>query len=581
MNDEPATQKRAVDMVTMNIIDSTMVAVCREMGIVLMKTSYSTMFNEGLDFTCALADAEGEMISVADFCPAQIGGMPLLIKTCIAEISADTIEEGDVIVHNDPYRGGLHTPEHTFFKPVFVDGELMGYAVAIGHVSETGGSVPGGFASEATEIFHEGLRVPPVKIKRRGEDVDDVWKIMLANVRTPRQNYGDFRALISAVDLGDARGREVIQKYGKDTFRRTCDDLMNYSEARMRAELSAFPDGTYAFEDCMEDDGIVDRPFYIRVECFVQGDEIVVDFTGTDAQAYGAINATLGVAWSASYNAILHLTDPSIPKNSGCFRPIRVVAPPGTLVNVNYPAPEVGGNTETHPRIAYAIIGALAQAVPDRAPATDSGTHCNFLFGGIDPRSGDYYVCYDFLSSGWGGRPFADGNNAVNCINGNCRMIPAEVFEVRYPWLVEQFSLVADSGGAGTYRGGSGVTKRFLLRDAPLTVSHMGDRHKNAPWGLWGGKSGSTADCLIKRANTTEWKSAIEDSNKISPSKFAGVTIYPGDRVWLTTGGGGGWGDPAKRDPAAIAEDVAEGWITPERARTDYGAASPASKRAE
>ncbi len=198
--------------------------------------------------------------------------MPLLIKSCIAEISAETIEEGDVIVHNDPYRGGLHTPEHTFFKPVFVKDELMGYAVAIGHVSETGGSVPGGFASEATEIFHEGLRVPPVKIKRRGQDVDDVWKIMLANVRTPRQNYGDFRALISAVDLGESRITEVIEKYGKDTFRRTCSDLMDYSEARMRAELAVFPDGAYSFEDCMEDDGIVDRPFHIRVECFNRGD---------------------------------------------------------------------------------------------------------------------------------------------------------------------------------------------------------------------------------------------------------------------------------------------------------------------
>ena len=580
MSRKSTKKKRAMDMVTMNIIGSTMVALCREMGIVLMKTSYSTIFNEGLDFTCALADTAGEMIAVADFCPAQIGGMPLLIKSCIAEISADTIEEGDVIVHNDPYRGGLHTPEHTFFKPVFVDGELMGYAVSIGHITETGGSVPGGFASEATEIFHEGLRVPPVKIKRRGEDVDDVWKILLANVRTPRQNYGDFRALISAVDLGEARITEVIHKYGKDTFRRTCSDLLDYSEARMRAELEVFPDGAYSFEDCMEDDGIVDRPFYIRVECFVQGDEIVIDFTGTDAQAYGAINATLGVAWSASYNAILHLTDPSIPKNSGCFRPIRVVAPAGTMVNVDYPAPEVGGNTETHPRIAYAIIGALAQAVPDRAPASEA-TNCNFLFGGTDPRSGDYYVCYEFLTAGWGGRPFADGNNAVNCINGNCRMIPTEVFEVRYPWLVEQLSLVPDSGGAGTYRGGSGMTKQFLLREAPLTISHMGDRHKNAPWGLSGGRPGTTASFRIKRANTTEWKSAVEAFNKISPSKFAGVTIYPGDRVWLTTGGGGGWGDPTMRDSAAIAEDVAEGWITPERAHADYGASAPAAEGGE
>src|SRR5918996_3003895 len=194
-----------MDMVTMNIIDSTMVSICREMGILLMKASYLTIFNQGLDFTCALADAKGDMIACAEFCPTMIGGMPLLIKTCFQEIPHKDIHPGDVILHNDPYRGGLHCPEHTFFKPVFVDGELMGFAVCIGHVAEIGGMVPGAFAGEATEIFHEGLRVPPVKIKSRGKDVVEVWKLMLANVRTPRQNYGDYRALISSVDLGEQR----------------------------------------------------------------------------------------------------------------------------------------------------------------------------------------------------------------------------------------------------------------------------------------------------------------------------------------------------------------------------------------
>ena len=331
-----------MDMVTMTIIDSTMVSICREMGISLMKTSYSTIFNEGLDFTCALADAEGEMIAVAEFNPAQIGGMPLVVQSSVRELSTEPLEPGDVIVHNDPYRGGLHTPEHSFFTPIFVDGELMGYAVAIGHVAEVGGSVPGGFPSEATEIFHEGLRVPPIKIKRAGKDNDDVWKLLLANVRTPRHNYGDYRALIGSVEMGAQRTEALIRKYGKEVFTRTCRDLMDYSEARMRAELKAFPDGHYAFDDYMEDDGIEDRPYRIHVECHVQGDEIVVDFTGSDKQAKGPINATLGVTWSATYNALLHLTDPSIPKNSGCFRPIKVLAPPGTVVNVDYPGARSG-----------------------------------------------------------------------------------------------------------------------------------------------------------------------------------------------------------------------------------------------
>ena len=565
-----SAQANDVDMVTTNIIDSTMVAICREMGIVLMKTSYSTIFNEGLDFTCALAAPDGDMLAVADYCPAQIGGMAVLIKSCVKELAPEDMRAGDVIVHNDPYRGGLHTPEYTFFKPIFVDDELMGYAVAIGHVSETGGSVPGGCASEATEIFHEGLRVPPVKIKRGGEDIDDVWKLLLANVRTPRQNYGDYRALIAAVDLGETRVADLIRKYGKQTYRPACRALMNYSEARMRAELAAFPDGVYSFTDFMEDDGIDDRPFNIRVSCLVQGDEVIVDFAGSDKQAKGTINAPLGVTWSACYNAVLHLTDPSIPRNSGCFRPIKVLAPAGTLVNVDYPAPNVAGNLETHSRIAYTVIGALAQAVPDRAPATDAATSCNFLFGGDDPRTGEYYVCYDMLAVGWGGRPFGDGNNAVNNISGNCRMIPTEVFEVRYPWLVEEFALVPDSGGAGKYRGGLGVTKRCVCRDTPVTISHMGDRHRSAPWGLHGGKAAGKAKFRIKRAGGNGWQSAVEDSGKVSPSKFAGLTVHPGDTVWLTNGGGGGWGEPAARDRRLVEQDLRQGLITADRAALDY-----------
>ncbi len=298
-----------MDMVTMNILESTMISICREMGITLMKTSYSTIFNEALDFTCALSDVQGEMIAVAEFCPAQIGGMPLIIKTCSQEIPVDTLEEGDVIVHNDPYRGGLHTPEHTFFKPVFVDGELMGFAVSCGHIAEVGGMVPGAFAGEATEIFHEGLRVPPLKIVKAGKDVEEVWKLMLANVRTPRYNYGDMRALISSVTLGEQRLIEMIKKYGKDVFRQTCRDLMDYSEQRMRAEIAGIPDGVYPFQDVVENDGIEEREFEIKVKVHVQDDEIVVDYTGTAAQATGPINATLGVTWSATFNALLHLTD--------------------------------------------------------------------------------------------------------------------------------------------------------------------------------------------------------------------------------------------------------------------------------
>lgn len=565
-----------MDAVLLSVIDSRLTQIAREMGITLMKTSYSTIFNEGLDFSCGLSDLDGNLIGTAEFNPSQIGGLPLLMRSCILEIPLDTIDEGDIIVHNDPYRGGMHTPEHTFIKPVFVDGTLIGFALAVGHIAEVGGMAPGGFAAEATEVFQEGLRVPPVKIKRRGEDVEDIWKVLLANYRTPRQNYGDFRALISAVDLGAAQLAELAASHGVAEFRRITHDLLDYSEARMRAEIASFPTGVYSYEDTMEDDGIGDRPYRIAVDVFVRGDEVVVDFHRSDRQALGPINAVLSVAWSASYNAILHLTDATIPKNSGCFRPIRIVAPPGTVVNCDFPAPEVGGNTETHIRICYAIIAALSRALPGRAFASDGGTHSNFLFGGYNPRTHEYVVCYDFTSTGWGARSFADGNNAVNCINGNSRMSPVEVFETRFPWLVESYGLVPDTGGAGHFRGGLSIEKRFVCRDTEITLSVVADRHKTGPFGLFGGSPGGLGAYAVERAGATSFVSFTVDSGKRSPSKFSNVRINAGDRVMIRTPGGGGYGPPAERSSDLIALDLEEGLITTDGCRRDYHRDPPA-----
>src|SRR6202047_1942875 len=301
-----------MDMVSLNIVGGILVSICRDMGVTLMRTSYSTIFSESLDFTCGLALPTGELVATGDFCPSMIGGMPLLLRSCVQEIALDELEDGDVIVHNDPYRGGLHTPEHTFFKPIFVDDELMGFAVAIGHIQEGGGMVAGGFCGEVTEIFHEGIRVPPVKIKKRGKDNVEVWKLLLANVRTPRVNYGDLCALIAAVDLGESRTIPVIKKYGKTIFRETVHDLLDYSERRMQSELESIPDGIYSFEDYIENDGVdADRTYAIKVEVHKFGGSIVIDYDGSSRQAKGPINATLGVATSAAYNAVLHMSDPS------------------------------------------------------------------------------------------------------------------------------------------------------------------------------------------------------------------------------------------------------------------------------
>jgi N-methylhydantoinase B/oxoprolinase/acetone carboxylase alpha subunit len=559
-----------MDYVTMNIINSAMISICREMGITLMKTSYSTIFNEALDFTCGLANTKGELIAVADFCPAMIGGMPVLIDNCIKEIPASEMKPGDVILHNDPYRGGLHIPEHTLFKPIFVDGEVVGYAVAIGHIAEIGGIVPGGFAAEATEVFQEGIRLPPVKIINEGKDNEAVWKIMLANVRTPRHNYGDLRALISSVNLGESRLSELINKYGKEIFTQTVDDLLDYSERRMRAELKEIPNGYYDFEDYIENDGIEDKTFTIKANVYVEDEEVIVDYTGTSPQARGPINATYGVSVSAAYNALLHITDPEIPKNSGCFRPIKVVAPPGTVVNVDFPAPEVGGNTETHPRIALAIIGAFSKAVPEKVMACEGGTHLNFVFGGHHDDYDEYYVCYDLEAVGWGARPYADGNNMVDSINGNCRTTPTEVFETRFPWLIESFNLNQDSGGPGKYRGGLGAEKVLKCVAQEITVSQMSDRHQIAPFGLFNGQEGGLGATLVMKNGESEWKNVKEAYGKVSSSKFSNLTVKKGDRVKIVTPGGGGYGDPCDRDRSKLEEDIKDGFVSEGAALSIY-----------
>jgi len=565
------SQKPEIDMVTMSIIDSTMTSICREMGITLMKTSYSTIFNEALDFTCALAGPDGQMIAQAEFCPSMIGGVPLLVRSCVMEIPLEEWSPGDVVVHNDPYRGGLHAPEHTLIQPVFVDGELMAFSMTIGHLAEIGGMVPGAFAGEATEIFQEGIRVPPVFIKKGGEDVDEVWKLLLANVRTPRYNYGDLRALIAGTDVGVRQLANTIRKYGKESFRQNVANLLDYSESRMRAEIAAIPDGNYSFSDEVEDDGIEKKAYTINVTVHIYGDEAVVDYTGTSPQAKGPINATLGVSYSAAYNGMLHITDESIPTNSGCFRPIRVVSPPGTLLNVDYPAPEVGGNTETHCKIAGAVIGAMSAALPDRTMAAEGATHTNFVFGGTDEESGEAFVCYAIELSGWGGRNFADGNDATDSINGNCRVFPVEVFETRFPLQCESFKLVEDSGGAGRHRGGLSTQRTLKGLDTEIIGSQMSDRHHNRPWGLFGGHSGGTAGTWHMAANTTKWRTIDVAFNKVSPSKWSNVPIGPGDRMRFQTPGGGGWGEPSERSQDRVREDLAEGYISPQQAREVYG----------
>jgi N-methylhydantoinase B len=564
-----------LDPVTLTVLGNAFVNVCREMGVTMIRTAFSPIFNEGLDFSCVLFDRRGNMIGQAEFCPAQIGASLFIVRWTLEELGVDAFEPGDVVLHNDPYRGGAHIPEHSVMRAVFHEGELFGFVANVGHLAEIGGKAVGSFAADATEVFQEGLRIPPVKIVKRDQNDMELWRLIMANHRTPRNTWGDLNAQIGSLRVAERRVLELLDRYGREFVEHAADELMDYSERWMRAEIAAIPDGVYEFTERMEDDGVVDRPVTFHVTVNVRGDELIVDWTGTDPQVRGPINATYGVTAGATYNAVFHLTDMGIPKNSGAYRPIRIIAPPGSAVNVVYPGPSVGGNTETHPKLADMVIAALAPALPDRVAAAEGGTACNFLFGGVHPRTGDFYANYHLEGGGWGAKSYDDGNDAIVVKNGNCRNTPVEIFETRYPLRVLEYALIPDSGGPGRMRGGLG-TRRILRVEpgAEVTVNALFDRTKPGfgAYGLDGGATGGPAAILVKRAGDDTFRTFSEVFGTVSPSKFTNIRLTEGDEVQISSPGGGGYGDPAARERQRVAEDVAQGFVSEAAAREIYGA---------
>jgi N-methylhydantoinase B len=564
----------ATDAVTLTILNNAFVNICREMGITMMRTAFSPIFNEGLDFSCVLFDRRGNMIGQAEFCPAQVAASLFIVRWTVEELGVDSFEEGDVVLHNDPYRGGAHIPEHSVIRPVFYGGELFGFVANVGHLAEIGGKAVGSFAADATEVFQEGLRIPPVKIVSRDEPDMDLWRLIMANHRTPRNTWGDLNAQIGSLRVAERRVHALLDRYGRDLVEEASEELLDYSERWMRAEIAAMPDGTYPFTAQMEDDGVVERPVTFRVEVTVDGDRLIVDWTGTDPQVRGPINATYGVTAGAVYNAVFHLTDASIPKNSGAYRPISIIAPPGSAVNVVYPGPSVGGNTETHPKLADMVVAALAPALPDRVAAAEGGTACNFLFGGFHPKTGDYYANYHLEGGGWGAKSYDDGNDAIIVKNGNCRNTPVEIFETRYPLRTLEYALIPDSGGAGRMRGGLG-TRRILRveRGAEVTANALFDRTKPGfgAWGLDGGGTGGRGAIMVKRRGDTEFRTFSEVFGTVSPSKFTNILLEEGDEVLIDSPGGGGYGDPRERDPGLLERDLFEGFVSAQAAAALYG----------
>ena len=556
--------------ILLEVIRNYLITTCREMGIAMMRTSYSPMFNEALDFTCVIFDGKGEMIGQAEFVPAQIGAIVHTVEWAIKEVGPENMEAGDIILHNDPYRGGCHLPEFMVLKPFFYEGKIVAYTANIAHMTDVGGMVPACFG-DTRNIFQEGLRLPPVKIYKKDQENEDIFRIIISNVRTPRNSYGDLKAMIGSCYLGERRLKELVEKYGLAEFQQCAEDIKNVSEVLMRKAILAMPDGETTFEGYIEDDGVIpDRPWKIKGTLVVRKDEIIADYTGSDPQAAGAINQSFGVTASATYNAIFHMLEEDIPFNHGCYRPISIVTEPGTITNVNYPGSCVGGNSDTYPTTVDILLAGFSQ-ISDRSSAADGGT-CGLVgLGGVNPDSGEAFAHLHLDGVGWGARNDHDGNDNTFVKNGNCANTPVEVYETRYPVLIKEYSLTVKQGapGAGRHRGGYG-TRRIWQFLTPTTVSAHTNRLTLRPWGLFGGHDAGNQELKFRVGSSEEWKTAKEQFNTISLGKFSNVTMETGDEMLLVTAGGGGYGDPLERDPQLVLEDYVEELLTANEARDLY-----------
>jgi N-methylhydantoinase B len=518
------------DPIRLEVFKHLFASVAEEMGMVLRRTSYSPNIKERRDFSCALFDAEGRMIAQAAHIPVHLGAMPISVSEAVRTMA---FAPGDVVILNDPFHGGTHLPDITLITPIFIGDEpeqrLFGFAANRAHHSDVGGMTPGSMPL-SQELYQEGVIIPPLKLVEAGHLNQPMLSLLLANVRTPDERTGDLRAQMAANQKGVERMQELVAKYGRAEVEHYMAGLLQYAERMTRRLIHDLPDGTYAFRDRMDDDGVDPEPAEIVVNITIAGDEATVDFTGTSLQRKGSINAVYAITLSATYYVFRALIGLDIPSNSGCLEPIKVIAPEGTLVNARPPAAVAGGNVETSQRITDVLLGALAQACPDRVPAASQGTMNNFTAGGWDPERGRRYAYYETIAGGMGARPGKAGADAIHTHMTNTMNTPIEALEYAYPFRVQRYEIRRGSGGAGRYRGGDGLCRDIqLLYDAQVTI--LSDRRKFAPYGLAGGEAGEAGRNLLVRAG----------KEQALPGKVS-LPVEAGDVISIWTPGGGGWG---------------------------------------
>jgi N-methylhydantoinase B len=551
------------DPVELEVFKNLYHSIAEEMGAALRRTAFSPNIKERRDYSCAVFDSEGQVIAMGDHMPVHLGSMPMSVAAAVEDCA---LEPGDVVMLNDPFRGGTHLPDITLVMPVYLSRRPGGakprhhttpdfYVASRAHHADVGGTYPGSMGP-CREIYQEGFRIPPVKIMRGGKLVADVLALLLSNVRTPEEREGDLGAQIAACQTGAQRLREICNRYGIARAKNAAADLLVYSEEMMRAFLRTIPPGQYQAEDFLDDDGVEDKPVRIAVTIQVAGAStrkfpvetrlaaspsasrkkqkpasVTIDFAGSDPQVQGAINAVEAITYSACFYVFRCLLREDVPATSGLMRPIRVIAPSGTVVNARPPAAVAGGNVETSQRIVDVLLKALAQAIPARIPAAASGTMNNLTIGGIDPRSGEPFAYYETIAGGMGARPAKAGVSGVHTHMTNSLNTPAEALEYAYPVRLLQYSLRSKSGGAGLHTGGDGIVREIeVLTDSQVTL--LADRRSRGPYGLAGGADGTPGRTLIIRR---------DGSAEEIPSKTS-VRLRSGERVRVESPGGGGWG---------------------------------------
>jgi N-methylhydantoinase B len=545
-----------MDPIAFEVIRNALVAATDEMVLALRKSAYSTNIKTRSDFSCAFFDAELRSVAQGFTQPVHLGSMVEQTPRAIRDYGAENLGPGDVLITNDPFPSGVHLNDVTLVSPVYADGELLGFVANLAHHVDVGGGAPASIGA-FREVFQEGVIIPPVRLVEAGRIVPDIFALILAQIRSKHETAGDFRAQIAANNTGVRRLQALVARHGRDTIVGTMRELLDYTERRTRAELSALPRGVWEADGSVDTDGYTDEPVHLQARVEITADRVHFDLAGSDPQRRAPVNSTYAQTFSACAYAVKCLIDPDLPVNDGFYRLISVDAPKGSVTNCTWPSPVVGG-WETQTRLVDVIFRALLPALPERLPAGTKAMMCHAGFGGIDAQTGEYYCFLETFGGGYGGRATSDGPDAVQTHGQNTENAPVEETELNYPVRVTRLALVEDSDGPGRFRGGLGLRKDYLF-DRATTFTVLADRTKRGPWGVLGGQDGKVAEYVLIRAGVEQ----------TLPAKTT-IEVEAGDVVSYRTCGGGGYGPPEERDPRHIARDVREGKVSVARAREVY-----------